>query len=140
MFGRLSRSALMARIRSRNNSTTELKLLSLFKAERLRGWRRGYRLFGRPDFVFPKERLAVFVDGCFWHGHDCRNLRPRTNARFWRVKISRNQDRDRRVVRILRAAGWRTVRVWECDLKSKNEKNIVRRLRRALKRRKNTAT
>src|SRR5262245_4474504 len=80
-FGGLSRSALMSRVRSKGNATTELKLLKLLRLARLQGWRRNFRLLGNPDFVFPRQKLAVFVDGCFWHGHGCgRNLKPKRNA------------------------------------------------------------
>ena len=62
------RSFNMSRVRCRGNKTTELVFVAILKSERITGWRRRYRIFGRPDFVFPKERIAVFVDGCFWHG------------------------------------------------------------------------
>ncbi len=131
-FGNLSRSALMSRIRSSRNATTELKLLLLFRAKRLIGWRRDYPLPGKPDFVFPTARLAVFVDGCFWHGHHCgRNLTPTRNALAWREKITNNQRRDHRTNRTLRALGWRVVRIWECAL-AKQRGICVRRIRRAL--------
>jgi DNA mismatch endonuclease (patch repair protein) len=107
----------MSRVRSKRNATTELKLLSLLRAARLRGWRRNFPLLGNPDFVFPKSKLAVFVDGCFWHGHDCgRNLEPKRNAVLWRQKFSSNKRRDARVTRTLRNHGWRVIRIWECAL------------------------
>jgi DNA mismatch endonuclease (patch repair protein) len=131
-FGGLSRSALMSRVRSKRNATTELKLLSLLRAAGLRGWRRGFPLTGNPDFVFSQLRLAVFVDGCFWHGHGCgRNLEPKRNAELWRQKIDGNQRRDRRNTRFLRTAGWRVIRIWECTLKHRPE-SCIRRIRRAL--------
>src|SRR5580700_9059683 len=86
-FGGLSRSALMSRIRGSHNATTELKFLALLRATRIIGWRRNYPLTGKPDFTFPKSRLAVFIDGCFWHGHACgRNLSPKRNAQAWKDK------------------------------------------------------
>jgi DNA mismatch endonuclease (patch repair protein) len=116
-FGGLSRSALMSRIRSSRNKTTELKFAMLLRASKLKGWRRNYPLPGKPDFVFSASKLAVFVDGCFWHGHDCgRNLKPKRNAQAWRKKITGNRLRDRRVSRKLRALGWRVIRIWECAL------------------------
>lgn len=131
-FGGLSRSVLMSRIRGKRNASTELKLVSLLRAERLRGWRRDFSLLGKPDFVFPKQKLAVFVDGCFWHGHGCgRNLKPKHNAALWRQKINGNQRRDRRVTRTLRFAGWQVIRIWECALK-KNPLNCLRRIQRVL--------
>ena len=131
-FGGLSRSELMSRIRSTRNATTELKLVTLFHAARVRGWRRNARLPGKPDFVFPKSKLAVFVDGCFWHGHACgRNLKPKRNAEAWRKKIEGNQSRDRRNARILRADGWRVVRIWECTL-SNFPRMCIERIKHAL--------
>lgn len=131
-FGGLSRSALMSRIRSKQNATTELKLLSLLRSARLRGWRRSFPLLGKPDFVFSKAKLAVFVDGCFWHGHECgRNLKPKQNAALWHGKIVGNKSRDRRVTRKLRTAGWTVVRIWECAL-AKRPLNCLRRIQRAM--------
>lgn len=131
-FGGLSRSELMSRVRSSRNVTTELKLLSLLRIEKLKGWRRNYPLLGKPDFVFPDRKLSIFVDGCFWHGHQCgRNLMPKRNALEWREKILRNQRRDRKVARILRASGWRVIRIWECALTKRPTQNI-RRIQRAL--------
>ena len=131
-FGGLSRSVLMSRIRSKRNATTELKLIFLLRAARLRGWRRNSPLLGKPDFVFHKQKLAVFVDGCFWHGHCCgRNLKPKRNAALWRRKINGNQRRDRRVARTLRSAGWRIIRIWECAL-AKHPESSIRKIRQAL--------
>ncbi len=116
-FGGLRRGDLMARVRSRGNRTTEKRFASLLYSAGLSGWRRHQPLMGRPDFVWPKLKVAAFVDGCFWHGHDCgRNLMPRTNAEVWREKIRKNKARDRRVSRILRKRGWCVVRIWECAL------------------------
>jgi len=131
-FGGLSRSALMSRVRSKGNATTELKLRALLRLARLHGWRRNYPLLGNPDFVFRRQKLAVFVDGCFWHGHGCgRNLKPKRNAALWQQKIDGNQGRDRRNTRTLQAAGWRVVRIWECAL-AKGPAACLRRIERAL--------
>jgi DNA mismatch endonuclease (patch repair protein) len=70
----------------------------------------------RPDFVFKKARLAVFVDGCFWHGCPRHATKPKNNRAFWRRKLAGNRTRDLRVNRMLRRAGWRVVRIWECAL------------------------
>lgn len=123
----------MSRIRSSRNRSTELELAALFRATKLKGWRRNASLPGKPDFIFPATKLAVFVDGCFWHGHDCgRNLRPKRNASAWRNKITGNQQRDRRVAQRLRALGWRVIRIWECALSNRSE-ICVRKVLRALK-------
>lgn len=116
-FGGLNRGQLMSRVRSTGNETTEKRLVSALRAAGLTGWRRHQSLAGNPDFVWSKIKVAVFVDGCFWHGHDCgRNVTPRTNAKAWREKIEGNQARDRRISRFLRREGWKVVRVWECQL------------------------
>lgn len=126
-FGGLSRSELMSRIRSRRNATTELKLINLFRAQHITGWQRGSSLKGKPDFVFRKARCAVFVDGCFWHGHDCaRNNSPQQNAIFWQLKIARNRLRDRCVANYLRHKGWSVIRVWECRLRRHPESVVLR--------------
>lgn len=126
-FGGLSRSVLMSRIRSKRNVTTELNLVSLMCAAHLHGWRRNFPLLGNPDFVFQKSKLAVFVDGCYWHGHNCgRNLRPKRNAELWRRKFSANKKRDQLVNRTLRCKGWNVIRIWECALKKKPQACIQR--------------
>lgn len=72
---------------------------------------------GHPDFVFLKDKLAIFVDGCFWHGHNCRNTRPKENAEFWRQKQEKNALRDQEVNEMFRGRGWTVIRIWECELK-----------------------
>jgi len=119
----------MSRVRSSGNQTTEQRLASLLRRAGLTGWRRHWPLPGKPDFVWPKAKLAVFVDGCFWHGHTCgKNVTPKTNAASWRKKIERNQARDREVTRALRRLAWTTVRIWECHLK-KDPNRCLSRIR-----------
>ena len=128
-FGGLPRGQLMSRVRSTGNQTTERRLVGLLRKARLTGWRRYQLLPGRPDIAWPSTKVAVFVDGCFWHGHDCgRNLTPKTNARAWSEKIHNNKSRDRRVDRSLRRQGWRVVRIWECQL-TKNPNGCISRIR-----------
>ena len=116
VFTPAKRSAVMALIRSRGNRATELRLIALMREHGITGWRRNARVFGKPDFVFRRERVAVFVDGCFWHGCPRHATQPATRAAFWAAKFSRNKARDRAVTRALRAAGWTVLRVWECAL------------------------
>jgi len=131
-FGGLSRGQLMSRVHSKGNKTTEQRLASLLRKARLTGWRRHQTLPGRPDFVWPRRKVAVFVDGCFWHGHDCgKNITPKTNARAWQLKIQGNRARDRRFSRLLRMKGWRVVRIWECELQKKPSA-CLRRIEKAL--------
>jgi len=116
VFSKRNRSRVMSRIRSTGNRTTEERLAALFRENGIVGWRRGFRLLGKPDFVFPGERVVVFVDGCFWHGcPQCRKS-PRTNAAYWAEKNKRNMARDRFVSRALAEDGWTVVRIWEHGL------------------------
>ena len=134
-FGGLSRRELMSRVRSTGNRTTEKRLASLLRQAGLTGWRRRQPLIGHPDFVWLNLKLAIFVDGCFWHGHNCgKNVTPKTNAAAWRDKIQRNQSRDRRVTRRLRQQGWSVIRIWECRL-SRDPDFCVRRIQILLERR-----
>jgi len=109
----------MSRIRGVGNRTTELAMMKLFRRYGFTGWRRRHPLFGKPDFVFRQQKVAVFVDGCFWHGCPRHCRRPKSNRKYWRRKILRNQSRDRIVTRTLRRAGWRVLRIWEHELKNK---------------------
>ena len=132
VFTKAKRSAVMARIRSRGNAATELRMIALFRAHGFTGWRRNARVFGRPDFVFRAAKVAVFVDGCFWHGCPRHATKPATRAAFWAAKFSRNKARDREVSRTLRKAGWTVLRVWECALASKGWPRVARRIAQAL--------
>ena len=119
-FGVLSRSELMVRVRSFGNKSTEGKMVELLRAARITGRRRHLSIAGKPDFSWPKERVAVFLHGCFWHGHTCgKNVTPKTNEEFWQRKIRLNRRRDRRVTRQLIAEGWKVLRIWECWLQRK---------------------
>lgn len=111
----------MAAIRGRGNKDTELRMMALMRAHGITGWRRGVALMGKPDFVFRRERVAVFVDGCFWHRHPgCKfACTPKSRLDFWLPKFARNVARDREVTRALRKDGWKVIRVWECDLARK---------------------
>lgn len=115
-FSREKRSEIMSKVRGRGNRATEERLARLFRKYRVKGWRRGYPLFGRPDFVFPKLRVAVFVDGEFWHGHPTLGQIPKTNTEFWTRKIERNRNRDELVNSTLMAKGWIVVRIWQHEL------------------------
>jgi DNA mismatch endonuclease (patch repair protein) len=107
------RSRIMAAIRSRGNATTELLLAKLLRAAGIRGYRKHWPVAGKPDFAWPGRKIAVFVDGCFWHGCSCKTI-PRTNRKFWKEKIENNRRRDRRVSRELRRKGWIVIRIKEC--------------------------
>lgn len=147
VFTIAKRSEVMSRIRSHGNAATELRLVALMREARITGWRRHLALTVRrvllrsavalvvrvkPDFVFRRERVAVFVDGCYWHGCPVHYRRPKENRKFWDAKILRNRTRDRLVTRELRRAGWTVLRMWECALAKKRAARTMGRLRRAL--------
>lgn len=127
----VERSRVMSRVRGKGNQATELQVVYLFRNHRITGWRRNIALFGKPDFVFPAIRLAVFVDGCFWHGCPKHGSWPATNRAFWRKKLEGNLTRDRLVNDTLRAKGWRVIRVWQHELAKNNEARLVARLEKA---------
>ena len=112
------RSEIMRKVKSNRNKSTELRLIQFFKENRICGWRRNFKLYGKPDFVFPKQRLAIFVDGCFWPGHNGRNTKPKDNADYWESKINRNKNRDVHVTETLTNKNWTVIRIWECELKN----------------------
>lgn len=112
------RSNAMARVRARGNASTELKVVSLFRKNKIKGWRRHLPIVGRPDFTFPKAKLTVFVDGCFWHGCPRCYSTPTTSKAFWKAKLAKNKVRDLAVNRQLRKDGWNIIRIWECKLKN----------------------
>jgi DNA mismatch endonuclease (patch repair protein) len=128
------RSARMSLVRSRGNRATELRLMALMHEHRITGWRRGVGLLGKPDFVFRARKVAVFVDGCFWHGCPRHGRTPKTRIAFWTAKLARNAQRDRIVTRTLRRSGWRVVRVWECGLSCKRAIRTMARIAGALSR------
>ncbi|MGV3772814.1 MAG: very short patch repair endonuclease [Verrucomicrobiales bacterium] len=120
------RSRIMRSVRSKGNVSTEMRFIRVLRAHKLRGWRRGSLLPGRPDFVFPKERLAIFLDGCFWHGCQHCYRAPSSNVSYWQKKVAGNKARDKRVTRELKGRGWTVLRIWECRLKQ--EKQLKARL------------
>lgn len=119
-FSKPERSAIMQKVKSKGNKSTEQKLIAIFKANGIAGWRRQYPVTGKPDFVFTKQKIAVFADGCFWHGHNCRNITPQQNADYWNKKRERNILRDNTITKLFEQRGWTVLRLWECDIKSGN--------------------
>ena len=149
IYTRAERSALMAKVRGRGNLTTEQALAKLLRTQGWSGWRRqqvvrgrtaGERFQVRPDFVFAARRLAVFVDGCFWHGCPRHGTRPRGNAAFWRAKFRRNRERDRRDTRRLLREGWQVLRLWEHELRAKVRPRLLVKLRKVFARARKSPT
>ena len=118
------RSEMMSGIKGKNTKPEIIVRGALFK--------RGFRyllhykgLPGKPDLVFPKYKTVVFVNGCFWHGHDCHLFKwPKSNPEFWKKKITGNQKRDRKNEKLLTDQGWRVNTIWECALKGKSSNDI----------------
>ncbi len=147
VFTKQKRSEVMSRIRGRGNKETEIALMKIFRRHKIVGWRRHVLLkfkisnlkseikasraaTVRPDFIFPKIKLAVLVDGCFWHACPKHSNLPVNNRSFWRKKLTGNRARDRLVNRLLRRHGWRVVRIWEHELR--DEERCVRRVKTSL--------
>ena len=130
---REQRSYAMARIRSRGNRSTELALVTAMREAGISGWRRKSSLCGKPDFVFPRLHIAVFVDGCYWHGCRKCGLASKSNTDYWFAKIERNRQRDKENARELRRNGWEVVRIWEHDLKERPMK-CTEKVRSAIER------
>lgn len=113
------RSRIMAKIQGKNTKAEVMIRKALFKE----GFR--YRLYvknlpGKPDLVFPKYKAVVFINGCFWHGHDCYLFKwPSTNSKFWHEKISSNSIRDKQHIIELEKLGWRVLTIWECSFRGK---------------------
>jgi DNA mismatch endonuclease, patch repair protein len=131
VFTKRKRSEVMSRIRGRGNKETELALAGLFRKHCVTGWRRNQPVFGKPDFVFPNARVAVFVDGCFWHACPKHSNMPANNRTFWKKKLASNKLRDLTVNKTLRKAGWRVVRIWQHEL-TKSPQRSVERIKRIL--------
>ncbi|MEQ1820045.1 MAG: DNA mismatch endonuclease Vsr [Terricaulis sp.] len=134
VFDPVKRSAVMRAVKSRDTEP-ELKVRA---AVRDLGYARRYRLNGaslpgKPDLVFGAMRKAIFVHGCFWHGHDCKRgaRQPKDNAAYWRAKISRNVARDCATLKTLRADEWATLVIWECE--TRDSASLARKLAKFLR-------
>ena len=124
VYSKEKRSWLMGKVHSTGNKSTEGKLIELLKQKRLIGWRRKYPIFGKPDVTFPNSKVAIFVDGCFWHDCPKHGQIPENNREFWIKKINANKKRDKLVNKTIQKKGWKVLRIWECELK---DKKIIRR-------------
>lgn len=111
------RSRIMASVKSKGSKSTERRLRAAIVKLGLRGWRMNVsEVQGKPDFLFPKYRLVVFVDGCFWHGCPKHYRRPSTSQSYWDAKVARNVARDKHNRSILRKQGWQVIRFWEHEV------------------------
>lgn len=119
------RSKTMAAIRGKNNRTTELRLRMALVRAGIRGWKANVSgLPGKPDFFFREHQIAVFVDGCFWHGCPKCGHYPKTRNSFWKTKLLRNKERDKKNRRELRKDGIKVVSIWEHSLKTQKGVNL----------------
>jgi len=124
VFTKVKRSEVMSRIRGSGNKETELALAKIFRAQGITGWRRHQPLFGKPDFTFRRQRIVVFVDGCFWHCCPRHSSIPTSNREFWEIKLAANKRRDQLVTKTLRKQGWLVIRIWEHDLAAKRTSGL----------------
>ena len=127
------RSDVMAKIRSKDTKPEWIVRRYLYS--------RGYRyrknvkgLPGTPDIVLRKYGIVIFIHGCFWHGHDCRNTRPAEHQEYWQKKRERNMKHDKDVTAMFEARGWKVLRIWECELKKRNETILVEKIQSILSR------
>ena len=122
VFSKEKRSEIMSANRGKGNKSTEMKLFRLLEEAGVTGWRSNATdVKGKPDFVFDEYKLAIFVDGCFWHGcPECRRI-PASNHEFWEAKIRRTKERDLENNTILTELGWKVVRIWEHELRKQSK-------------------
>lgn len=122
------RSKMMSGIRGKNTKPELIVRKELFR----RGFRyklHEKRLPGKPDLVFPRYKAVIQVNGCFWHGHNCKLFKwPKSNQEFWRQKINGTIERDKKNRNELLILGWRVITIWECELKSKSKDEIDRKI------------
>lgn len=127
IHNKINRSYNMSQIRAKDTAPEIMVRRYLF-SRGLRFRKNDKRYPGHPDIVLPKYRSIVFVNGCFWHGHKgCKYfVMPKTNQEFWEDKISRNIQRDKENIRLLKKDGWKVITVWECELKKNPDKCLDR--------------
>ena len=129
IFDKSKRSEIMKKVRSKNNKSTELKLIQIFKENNIHGWRRNYKVKVHSDFVFLNKKIAIFVDGCFWHGHIFRNTKPKENQEYWDKKRERNMKHDKEITEYFENRGWTVIRIRECELKNINRQIVYEKLK-----------
>lgn len=122
----------MSGIKSKGNKNTEVAFLVELRSQKISGWRRHARLPGTPDFVFKKNKIAIFLDGCFWHGCPIHFKSPKTNPFFWNSKINNNKDRDKKNTKELKSLGWKVIRIWEHELTKKRIHITINKIKKYL--------
>lgn len=123
-FTKSQRSEMMSKVKSKDTIPEKLVRSALFK-KGLRFRIHYDKLPGKPDIVLPKYHAVIFINGCFWHGHDCKAGKlPSSNIEFWKDKIKGNKERDLRTIKNLNSNGFKVLTIWECALKGKNKKKL----------------
>ena len=115
------RSYNMAQIKSKDTGP-ELVLRKLLSQNKIFGYRLHYKIFGKPDIVFPRKKIAIFIDGCFWHKCPSCFVKPTSRIEFWSQKIKNNLKRDKEVNKLLKKTGWKILRIWEHELRENPDK------------------
>lgn len=129
MYSKDKRSKIMSKVKSKNTSL-ELKLRKELWNRELR-YRIHYPIKGKPDVVFPKQKIAVFIDGDFWHGYNWKKLKNNLKNDFWKNKIKNNIKRDKKTNKILKEEGWKVIRFWGHDI-HKNLKECIEKIQKEL--------
>ena len=111
-----ARRRTMSAIRSKGNHSTERRFRGALVSKGIAGWSMHVGIQGKPDFYFKAARLAIFVDGCFWHSCPTCGHKPKSNKSYWHPKLSRNVERDQRNTKLLRSKGISVLRFWECEI------------------------
>jgi DNA mismatch endonuclease, patch repair protein len=120
----------MSKIRGKNTGP-EVKLRKLLWSQGIRGYRIHYNLPGKPDLVFTKKKIAIFIDGCFWHKCPVCFQEPKTRKEFWMKKIHSNVERDKKVNEQLKVEGWTVMRFWEHDIRKKPD-NVIKKIKKKM--------
>ena len=131
IFTKAKRSEVMAAVRPKGNRSTELRLAKALRRHGLKGWRRHQKIYlgdhtTRPDFIFPLKRVAIFVDGCFFHCCPLHGTKPASRRAYWLPKLAANRRRDRRISVRLRRNGWKVIRIWEHSLRNDIDRCVGR--------------
>lgn len=132
VFTKAERSRVMRAVKS-SGTTPEVLVRRILRTLRVRFRGHVKSLPGTPDIVVPSRRCVILVHGCFWHMHDCGRCRiPVVRRSYWRTKLERNRERDRKTMRLLRLHGWRVITIWECQTNARDTARLVKRLKLAL--------
>lgn len=133
VFTKEKRSDVMSRIKGKGNKDTEIAMIKVMRKHHVSGWRRNQPVLGKPDFVFWEYKIALFVDGCFWHSCPLHANTPKNNRKFWIKKLKGSADRDVFVNRELKKLGWKVIRIWEHEFKEPQK--IASKIKRQIEKR-----